>query len=445
MDKVNNISDILRLGEGQSIEFKESPAKLDKEIVAFANAVGGTIYCGVSDRGEVIGTNVSNSVRSQIQDTARNCDPPVEISIRVLPNKVLVIDVPESHQKPHQCSGGFYLRMGANSQKLKTSEVLTLIGRGQTFFDSKPNATARYPEDLYRQALEQYGRACDITVPKNPQDLLHNLQVICYDAHKKSTRFTNAGVILLTKNPGFFIPECYITVVRYAGVDKFKISDRKDFKGPILEQIESALLFAKQHIEVEYNISEQAPRVELRKYPLVSIREALINSLVHRDYTFTGSCTYFSIYADRIEIENPGGLLGNFTPDNIEGKSLRRNPLLADLLFRAGFGEKLGSGLTRIREALTENHNPPYQIAATNFFSLKLLPRMQRLNDSIFTSRQLEILSLLQVNKRLWSSSEIASHVGASTTTITREVKSLLQAGLVVKSGVGKSLRYRSF
>lgn len=445
MDKITcNIRDILELGEGQSIEFKESPSKLDKEIVAFANAIGGTIYCGVTDNGQVVGTTVTNAVRSQIQDIARNCDPAIAISVHVLPNKILAVEVPESDRKPHQCSTGFYLRMGANSQKLKTSEVLGLIGKGQTFFDSKLNSAARYPENLSIQALEQYGHACDIVVPKKPRDLLLNLHAIYLDPATKKLGFTNAGVILLAEDPSKFIPECYITVVKYTGVDKFRISDRKDFKGPILAQIEAALSFARQHIEVGYEISEQAQRVEVRKYPLVAIREALINSLVHRDYSFRGTCTYFSIYADRIEIENPGGLLGNFTPENIEGKSIRRNPLLADLLFRAGFGEKLGSGLVRIREALLANGNPPYQLAATMFFALKLLPRIERLKDLTFRARQMEILSLLQTNGREWSSSEIAAQVGASPTTITRDVKDLVLAKLVVKTGIGKSSRYRS-
>jgi predicted DNA-binding transcriptional regulator YafY len=78
------------------------------------------------------------------------------------------------------------------------------------------------------------------------------------------------------------------------------------------------------------------------------------------------------------------------------------------------------------------------------FFALKLLPRIERLKDLTVRARQMEILSLFQTNRREWSSSEIAAQVGASPTTITRDVKDLVLAKLVVKTGIGKSSRYGS-
>jgi len=131
------LTEAIALGEGQTIEFKEAPSKLDKEIVAFANANGGVIFCGVDDSGKVVGTSVANSVRSEIQNIARNCDPQIQIKIEVLSGDVLRVEVPEGKSKPYQCSSGFFMRMGANAQKLKASEIKSLLRSNERFYDSE--------------------------------------------------------------------------------------------------------------------------------------------------------------------------------------------------------------------------------------------------------------------------------------------------------------------
>jgi len=203
------------------------------------------------------------------------------------------------------------------------------------------------------------------------------------------------------------------------------------------------LAFAKKHIEVGYEISGTGARAERFKYPTVAIREALVNALVHRDYSFQNSCVYLNIFSNRLEIENPGGIPGNESVEGIEGKSLRRNPLLAELLFRAGYGEKLGSGLLRIKEVLKENNNPNYLISATNFFSIRFLPRVELRKSFNLTSRKQEIISYLRSAERDLSSQELANIFNLSTTTIFRELKELITLKLVLASGNGRSTRYR--
>ncbi|NCD35310.1 MAG: ATP-binding protein [Spartobacteria bacterium] len=108
---------ILSEGEGLFVEFKERPDKsLAREMSAFANASGGRIFVGVSDESKAVGIQVDNRLKSQIEDTARNCDPPIPIKLDAV-GRILVIDVPESSNKPHACSAGFFMRIGANAQK----------------------------------------------------------------------------------------------------------------------------------------------------------------------------------------------------------------------------------------------------------------------------------------------------------------------------------------
>lgn len=106
---------ILEEGENRTTEFKENMEGLDKEIVAFSNAHGGRILLGVSDSGEIQEINITNRLKSQIQDIANNCQPRVDILIEEF-DKILIIEVPEGEKKPYMCSRGFYLRIGPNSQ-----------------------------------------------------------------------------------------------------------------------------------------------------------------------------------------------------------------------------------------------------------------------------------------------------------------------------------------
>lgn len=253
---------------------------------------------------------------------------------------------------------------------------------------------------------------------------------------------TNAGILLFSKRPKDLIPESCLTTVKYRGTDRYSIVDRQDFEGDLIEQIEGGINFVKRNVEVEYEISGAAIRTERYRYPLVAVREALINAVVHRDYAFQNSCIYLNIFSDRLEIESPGGIFGGGDVSTLEGRSIRRNPTIADLLYRAGYGEKLGSGLLRIKEVLAENNNPPYQISATNFFSMRFLPRIAKPQLRLLTPRQVQIVSILANSESNLASRDLAQALNASITTITRDLKELLALKLVAPVGVGRAVRY---
>ena len=139
MDNNQKIIDsLLELGEGQFVEFKESIDKhFSKEIVAFANATGGVIYLGIADNGKIKGIDITNKLKANIQDYAYNCDPSIMVSITEM-NHILAVEILEGNNKPYSCSSGFYMRMGANSQKMKRDEILTLaVKYGKISFDEQ--------------------------------------------------------------------------------------------------------------------------------------------------------------------------------------------------------------------------------------------------------------------------------------------------------------------
>lgn len=129
---------ILSDGEGQYIEFKESlNSSLSKEIIGFANASGGRIFLGINDNSEIKGIKVTNKLKSQIQDLARNCDPSVFVKLEEFEN-VLIINIMEGENKHYSCKEGFYLRVGPNSQKMRRDEIMKLaVKEGKVRFDEQ--------------------------------------------------------------------------------------------------------------------------------------------------------------------------------------------------------------------------------------------------------------------------------------------------------------------
>lgn len=118
---------ILQEGEGTFIEFKSSfSSSLAKEIVAFANTAGGRIFIGVDDNNNIVGASLTNDTKSRIQDIGNSCTPRVPLQIESITyhgKEIIVITVPESRDKPVQCGEGFFLREGANSQKMRRDEI----------------------------------------------------------------------------------------------------------------------------------------------------------------------------------------------------------------------------------------------------------------------------------------------------------------------------------
>jgi len=200
---------ILSEGEGERIEFKEGLGQLDREIVALANAGGGSIFLGVNDKGEVVGIGVGNRMQSEVSTIARNCDPPITVETFVYPEKVLEVRVSEGTDKPYRCKGGFFLRMGPNTQKLNRNEIRRLIlSSGTHRFDEAPNDRFQFPQDIDQRKLEEYVNLCGFSTTAAPEDILISLDT----ARRVKDRIVlcNAGILFFAKQPQSFIKESHI-------------------------------------------------------------------------------------------------------------------------------------------------------------------------------------------------------------------------------------------
>jgi ATP-dependent DNA helicase RecG len=431
---------IIAEGEGERIEFKEEMGQIDREMIAFANTAGGSIFIGIDDRGKIKGIDITNRLLSNIHTIARNCDPPLNMETFVHVGKILEIRVPEGKDKPYRCKSGFYLRVGPNTQKLSRNEIRRLILTAGTYrFDESVNERFEFPQDFDEHKLKSFLNLCGIHVRASSEDILLSLDVAV--RHGDQVKLNQAGVLFFAKEPQSFIKESYVSCVRYRGSDRYNIIDRQEIYGTPIEQIENVLAFIKRNIKVGYTFGGNARREETYEYAIPAVREATTNAVMHRDYYYDASHTYISIFSDRIEIDNPGGLYSGITLDDLGKRSVRRNRLVADLLFRAGYVERVGSGIYRMKKSLEMNNNPPMDIVATNFFLVVFYPRIEALETANLSQRQYHLYQLVKIKGQI-TKKEIAQQLDVSEDTALRDLRSMIEAGLIDRQGIGKSTKY---
>lgn len=141
-----------------------------------------------------------------------------------------------------------------------------------------------------------------------------------------------------------FFNQAYVTCILFRGTDRIDVLDRKDFAGGVVSDIEESLRFIERNTRTAYRI-RALQREEIPEYPLRALREAITNVVMHRNWFIEGANVFVEIYADRIEIVSPGGLPAGLSPEELGTRSVRRNPLVADLLHHIGFIEKAGTGI----------------------------------------------------------------------------------------------------
>jgi len=349
-----DISLALQEGEGYKIEFKERISGLDKEMVAFANSSGGRIFIGVSDDGKVKAINVTNRLKSQVQDIANNCKPKVKIILEEAGN-ILIIEVREGKDKPYECSAGYFRRIGPNSQKMTRGEIVEFFkSEGKIRFDELTEPKFRYPQDFDKEKLMEFLELAKLSKSTKYSTILKSLGV----AEKQEGRmyFSNAGVLFFAKEPQRFVPWAVFTVALFKDKDGVDVIDRKEIAGSLFEIVDKVMDFVKLYSKVAYRFTGKPQREEIYEYPFEAVREAVINSVMHKDYFEHGHNNILKFFPDRIQIENIWVKPGNF----VLGKTVfRRNHIIADLFLRIHFGERLGSGMRRMRQ-ICKNENAPY-------------------------------------------------------------------------------------
>ena len=348
----------LRLGEDSDWEFKQiefaenkprNPRRDDlaNEIAAFANANGGVLLCGVTDEGEMQGMSREQMVALDsvlVEVSTNSIKPAVRIRThhRQLPDgkRLLLVEVPEGDSQ-HDSPGGSYIRVGGSKQKMTSDERLRLAQRrGQARFRSFDEQTVpdtgfgTLDEWLWKPLLTAEGAA-------DPESALGKLALLKPD-EAGILRATIAGVLLCTRNPEQWLPNACITATRYRGKERASGQiDAQEITGPLNRQIADAVAFAVRNMHVAAR--KEPARVDLPQYSDKALFEALVNAVVHRDYSVHGSRIRLSMFEDRLEIQSPGSLPNNLTVESMTTRQATRNEALTSVLGRMPVGGVLGS------------------------------------------------------------------------------------------------------
>ena len=357
--------------------------------------------------------------------------------------------VKEGEQKPYKCADGFYLRSGAANQKLSRDEILDLAIRlNRIRFEGLQVFDFRYPGSFSDETFRAFVEAAHLENALRSlgkQRFLVSLGV----AEQQAGRliFNHAGVLFFGSFPQKHLLQAKTSYARYRGTDKTTIIDRVILSGSLMRQMDDALSKLHTQIPVRYQLAGPGGRREIPAYPTRVLEEALVNAMIHRDYSEAGSEIMIDHYDDRIELSNPGGLLGDLTVEGLKGKSRRRNPLLAELFYRIGKGEKLGSGIGRMQLLMDEWKLPaPRFDVSSDSFSITLLGPAGQVPEGrmlLLPERPRSFMEAMNQIASPFTAHTYAERFSVNLRTAQKDLGVLVEKDLVSREGLGKNTRYR--
>jgi ATP-dependent DNA helicase RecG len=396
----NELLEIITNGENSGVEFKRDdirPEQLAKEIVAFANFRGGRVLLGVEKDG-----TISGITRPQLEEWVMNA-----IFGRVTPQiipyyeeveiesgkRVAIVSVERGVNKPYAVREGerldFFIRMGSESRRADRDTLRRLFQASENIhFETTPvsGATWEHVDQMRIRGYFQFVRRFD-ELP-NDQDhvswerlLINNDYMVATEQGKVVA--TVAGSVLFQRKPARFLPAAGVNAAAFRGLEKeYDSLARERFDLPMVALprkrhpatrglIEDVLAFVQRYASGE--ILQGARRIRQWIYPKEVIREALLNGLIHRDWTIPTDLE-LAIYSDRLEIVSPGALPNTVTVEKMKaGVRVPRNPIIMRTMQDCGYVEAMGMGVRNmVRGMLAHNGTEPDFIETEDRFIVKL-------------------------------------------------------------------------
>jgi predicted HTH transcriptional regulator len=439
-----NITELVQKNESKTLEFKQdfsSPDKIIRTIIAFANTSGGVILIGVEDKNKNIygienPLDIKEKLANLISDTI---SPRLIPSIEIISwrNKQLIgIEVFPSPIRPHFKTSlgeenGVLIRVGSSNRKADKQLIQELhrAARYQSF-DEELVITENSEALDFRVVSELFSKVRQIE--KN--DLLSLKLMATYQRQEVPT---NAGMILFGKERLKYFPDAWVHCGRFSGKTRRNIADVVELKTCPIYAIDQALEFSKKHALRPIEITETAKNSQRWNIPIIAIREALTNAVVHSDYSQTGVHIRLAFFDDRIEIDNPGLLYDGLTIDDIKiGISKLRNRTIGRIFKELGLIEQWGSGIQRMIEVCEEMGLPSpefLEFGGQFRVTISLLAKQ----DMTIDDTNQYIVDLLRKNTKGLSVKDIAANIGLSTRTIRSRLTKLGDMGIVSAIGTG--------
>lgn len=439
-----NFSRVLEEGEGTTVEFMQSMGEKGfKTVSAFSNTDGGSLFCGVSDTGDVVGFNCGEEliqiIKSKIIDKM-GIRPSVSC-FKWEGKTILRIDVGKS-PNPISYNGKYYKRVGSTTTRISKDELGDFFSMGSNW-DGLTNDYSMDEIDeesvriFIRKAVGKGRLVADDTAEVS--EILNKLNLLV------KGKLTNAAIILFGKDPQKYFTNALVRVLKFT--NDINVSDRRS-TGNLFHQAEEAEEAIKNSLNVKFEIKGKLTRDEVWDYPLKAIREALINSIVHRDYFKYGIQTQIKIFDDKIWFFNPGELFGGITIEKLQDPhpSSTRNPLIAEMFFKAGLVEVHGSGIHQMMKSLKDAGLPEpefkEEFAGFSVYMMKNVYDREYLENLGLNRSQIQAVFYMKEHGSLAMSDFARISPGINERTLRRYLADLVDKKLIIAIGEKKGRRY---
>ncbi len=429
--------------ESETVELKAIVVEdIKKEIIAFANCEGGKLYIGVLDDSTVAGLDNPDETSLQISNIVRDTiKPDLRMflhyeTVTIDEKKIVVVDIQQGTERPYYIAKkglrpeGVYVRQGYSSVPATNTAIRRMI----------KETDGDHFEEM--RSLEQkltFESARKIFSERNVKFGFTQMKIL--GMATQDGVYTNLGLLLSD--------QCVHTIKAavFQGTTQSEFKDRKEFSGSLFRQMDEAYDFIDFRNQT-HSTFDKLYRIDRRDYPETAVREALLNLLVHREYSFRAS-TFISLYADRLEFTSIGGLVSGVSLNDITmGISVCRNTKLANVFYRLELIEAYGTGIIKIMEAYEGTGMTPQIEASDNAFKI-ILPNLNAMPES---ARKMqgkpavgtpeERVIALAKQRGFVTRKEIEILLGMGQSSCGRLLKKMIDNGLLIQEGKGKNVHY---
>jgi len=425
--------------ESETIEFKMSTGELHQaieSIAAILNKHGyGELFFGIDDRGEVKGQDISDTTIKTVSDSIlRDIEPRITPSLSVVTydKKDVLKVVFAGSQKPYSAFGKFQVRVGTQNRQMTRDELRRLIKNEDYSFpwEREPNSVSideiddsqlknYYNEAINcgRMAITEYDKAGLLS----SLDLMHDGVL------------NNAAIAMFGKKMGIGLK-----LACYATDEKMTFTDLKLLRGNIYSLINEGVSYVLNHINWSATVGRK--REEKPEIPINAIREIVINAFAHAMYLPTPEIE-INIHPGKITVFNPGTFPDGLTPNDYIEKnisSVKRNPIILDVLYRCKDVEKSGTGFKRmnalcIKEGIHwDSISTPYGFYFTFYRVTNGI--LNGILHEGFTNNEEQIYQMVKNDSKV-TREKLAQKIGMSTRTVQRITDKLAKNGYIARIG----------
>ena len=463
------IQKIITRKEDQTFDCKSvqiDPKALAITIVAFANADGGTIAIGVSDKNRKIeGVDQHTEKLNELLRVPLDfCNPSVPITSELLPctdkdgneNHILLMHIPASSELHANQADEAFMRVGDKSRRLSFEERIQLMyDKGERYYEDTAVCGATV-DDIDMAAVERYTELIGYT--KSAKQYLHENNSFITANAKREEQVSVACILLFGKYPQKFFPRGRTRFIRYKGTEErvgAEMNVIKDvtFEGTILDQVKATIAYLETQVEEHTFLGQHGQFVTHRDYPKFVIQEMIVNACCHRAYNIKGTEIQIKMFDNRLVFESPGRLPGTVKPSNIRHTHFSRNPKIAQFLKAYDYVKEFGEGVDRVCRELEANGTPHLSFHLDDFILKITVPKVTErviekdvnvtekvikthqeviekviekavaLNEKL-TENRISIIKLIIENPYI-SKSELSKHVGISENSISRNIEAM--------------------